>query len=314
MNAMRDTRAVDERGRITSDLVSQYLEEISRYNLLTADEEVVLAQAMEAGVEAGARLEAGDVKSKSERTALEGAVRSGQLARSRFIESNLRLVVSNARRYVGDGLSMLDLIQEGNLGLITAVERFDWRKGFKFSTYATWWIRQAMQRARATLSNTIRLPAALFDILPVVRGAAETLRSQQGRTPTPEEIAEQTGIDVADVEKALAVGTTVALEAPVGEDGAELGDFVWDDEASDPYQDVETEILHQAVRASLEQLPELSRRVIELRFGLGEAPPATMKAIAEAVGVPEHKIKDIIDEATDALAGVLAPVEDMRAA
>ncbi|HEU4895658.1 MAG TPA: sigma-70 family RNA polymerase sigma factor, partial [Acidimicrobiia bacterium] len=235
-------------------------------------------------------------------------------ARSRFIESNLRLVVSNARRYVGDGLSMLDLIQEGNLGLITAVERFDWRKGFKFSTYATWWIRQAMQRARATLSNTVRLPAALFDILPVVRGTAETLKSQLGRSATPEEISEQTGIDVADVEKALSVSTTVALEAPVGEDGAELGDFVWDDEASDPYQDVETEILNQAVRASLEQLPELSRRVIELRFGLGDAPPATMGSIAEAVGIAEHKIKEIIDEATDRLAGVLAPVEDMRAA
>jgi RNA polymerase primary sigma factor len=314
MNVMRKSRAVDERGRITSDLVSQYLEEISRYALLSADEEVLLAQAIEAGVKARTRLESGEVRSRSERAELERAVRDGERARSRFIESNLRLVVSNARRYVGDGLSMLDLIQEGNLGLITAVERFDWRKGFKFSTYATWWIRQAMQRARATLSNTVRLPAALFDILPVVRGTAETLRSQLGRSPSPEEISEQTGIDVADVEKALAVSTTVALEAPVGEDGAELGDFVWDDEASDPYQDVETQILHQAVRASLEQLPELSRRVIELRFGLGDAPPATMGSIAEAVGIAEHKIKEIIDEATDRLAGVLAPVEDMRAA
>jgi RNA polymerase sigma factor (sigma-70 family) len=311
---MRKSASVDDRGRITTDLVSQYLEEISRYTLLSADEEVLLAQAIEAGVKARARLESGEVRSKTERVDLESAVRAGDRARSRFIESNLRLVVSNARRYVGDGLSMLDLIQEGNLGLITAVERFDWRKGFKFSTYATWWIRQAMQRARATLSNTVRLPAALFDILPVVRGTAETLRSQLGRSPTPEEISEQTGIDVADVEKALAVGTTVALEAPVGEDGAELGDFVWDDEASDPYQDVESQILHQAVRASLELLPDLSRRVIELRFGLGDSPPATMGSIAEAVGIPEHKIKEIIDEATDRLAGVLAPVEDMRAA
>lgn len=311
---MRKSSAVDERGRITTDLVSQYLEEISRYSLLTADEEVLLAQAIEAGRSARTRLETDEVRSKAERAELERAVRAGERARGRFIESNLRLVVSNARRYVGDGLSMLDLIQEGNLGLITAVERFDWRKGFKFSTYATWWIRQAMQRARATLSNTVRLPAALFDILPVVRGTAETLRSQLGRSPTPEEISEQTGIDVVDVEKALAVGTTVALEAPVGEDGAELGDFVWDDEASDPYDDVESKILHQAVRASLELLPELSRRVIELRFGLGDAPPATMGSIAEAVGIPEHKIKEIIDEATDRLAGVLAPVEDMRAA
>jgi len=311
---MRKKRAIDESGLITTDLVSQYLEEISRYDLLTADEEVVLAQAIEAGVDARRRLDAEEAGSAPERSELGQTARSGELARRRFIEGNLRLVVANARRYVGDGVSMLDLIQEGNLGLITAVERFDWRKGFKFSTYATWWIRQAMQRARANLSNTVRLPAALFDILPTVRGTAELLKSQLGRSPTPEEISEQTGIDVDDVVKALAVGTTVALDAPVGEDGAELGDFIWDEEASDPYQDVETQILQQAVRASLEQLPELSRRVVELRFGLGETPPATMGSIAEIVGVPEHKIKEIIDEATVSLADVLAPIEDMRAA
>ncbi|HWB89695.1 MAG TPA: sigma-70 family RNA polymerase sigma factor [Acidimicrobiia bacterium] len=307
-------RMVDERGRVTTDLVTQYLDEISRHDLLTAEDEVRLAQAIEAGAQARELLESGDRLTAKERSVLQRQVREGERARQRFIEANLRLVVANARRYTGEGLSMLDLIQEGNLGLITAVERFDWRKGFKFSTYATWWIRQAMQRARANLSDSIRLPTALFDLLPVVRGAAETLKGELGRVATPEEIATETGIDVEDVEKALSVATTVALEAPVGEDGAELGDFVFDDEAPDPSADVEQRMLVEAVHASLSELSEIHRRIVELRFGLGETPPATMGSIAEIVGVPEHRVREMINEATDHLATTLAPVEEMRAA
>ncbi|HJQ77511.1 MAG TPA: sigma-70 family RNA polymerase sigma factor [Acidimicrobiia bacterium] len=311
---MRKNRTVDERGRITTDLVTQYLEEISRHGLLTAEDEVRLAQAMEAGVQARERLESGERVTVSERAGLQRKVREGERARQRFIEANLRLVVSNARRYTGEGLSMLDLIQEGNLGLITAVERFDWRKGFKFSTYATWWIRQAMQRARANLSDAIRLPTALFDILPVVRGAAETLKGELGRVATPSEISDETGIDIDDVEKALSVATTVALEAPVGEDGAELGDFVYDEEAPDPSVDVEQRVLVEAVHAGLAELSDLHRRIVELRFGLGETPPATMGSIAEIVGLPEHRVRELITEATDHLATTLAPIEEMRAA
>ena len=305
---------VDETGRITTDLVTQYLDEISRHDLLTAEDEVRLAQAMEAGEKARERLASGDRLAVRERSTLQRKVREGEGARQRFIEANLRLVVANARRYAGEGIYMLDLIQEGNLGLITAVERFDWRKGFKFSTYATWWIRQAMQRARANLSDPIRLPTALFDILPVVRGAAETLKGELGRVPTPGEIADDTGIDVEDVTKALSVATTVALEAPVGEDGAELGDFVFDEEAPDPAVDVEQRVLVEAVHAGLAELSDLHRRIVELRFGLGESPPATMGSIAEIVGVPEHRVRELITEATDHLAVTLAPVEEMRAA
>lgn len=305
---------VDETGRITTDLVTQYLDEISRHELLTAEDEVRLAQAMETGEQARERLASGERLAVGERSALQRKVREGARARQGFIEANLRLVVANARRYTGEGISMLDLIQEGNLGLITAVERFDWRKGFKFSTYATWWIRQAMQRARANLSDPIRLPTALFDILPVVRGAAETLKGELGRAATPEEISEETGIEVEDVAKALSVATTVALEAPVGEDGAELGDFVYDEEAPDPAVDVEQRVLVEAVHAGLAELSDLHRRIVELRFGLGESPPATMGSIAEIVGVPEHRVRELITEATDHLAVTLAPVEEMRAA
>ena len=299
---------------VGTDMVAQYLDEISRHELLTAEDEVRLAQAMEAGVEARRRLESEAGLSDPDRAALERVVRAAERARQEFIEANLRLVVSNARRYVGDGISMLDLIQEGNLGLITAVEKFDWRKGFKFSTYATWWIRQAMQRARAQLSNTIRIPAGLFDILPVVRGAAESIKSKLGRPATPGEIAEETGIDLADVERALSVSTTIALETPIGEDGAVLADFISDEDDDDISAEVEARVIAEALRASLDRLPALHRRVLDLRFGLGDTPPATLASISEHVGLPEHQIRDMVTETTEMLARELRHMEDLRAA
>jgi len=179
----KTTALVDERGRLTTDLLGQYLAAIGEHELLTADDEVNLAQRMEAGEEARNRLEAGDFSGRSERAQLQRQIRDGELAQARFVEANLRLVVANARRYAGAGIDMLDLIQEGNLGLIRAVEKFDWRKGFKFSTYATWWIRQAMQRARATLAETIRIPTRIFDLLPVVKSAAESIQAEKRAVP-----------------------------------------------------------------------------------------------------------------------------------
>ena len=164
-----------------ADGLSLYLDGISRYGLLTAEDEICLAQSMEAGRQARANLEAGKPGSAAEKANLERIAREGQKARNRFIESNLRLVVSNARRYAGGNVDMLDLIEEGNLGLITAVEKFDWRKGFKFSTYATWWIRQAMQRARSNLGDSVRIPTGLFEILAAVRTSADDLRVKLGR-------------------------------------------------------------------------------------------------------------------------------------
>ncbi len=296
-----------------ADALGQYLDCIARCDLLNAEDEVRLAQAMEAGIAARRRLDSGTVTGSSERALLDDAVREGLRARKEFIEANLRLVVANARRYAGGNVDMLDLIEEGNLGLITAVEKFDWRKGFKFSTYATWWIRQAMQRARGNLGDSIRIPAGVFEILAAVRTAAEELRTKLGRTATAAEIAEETGVTIGDVKKALSVSTTVALETPVGEGGASLGDFIADEGALDPEAEVEMRIVEDAVRESLDTLPELHRRVLELRFGFS-GPPATIANISEVTRIPEHQVPELISEALETLAQRLEAVEEMRAA
>ncbi len=299
---------------LTSDHLALYLDEISRHELLTADEEVQLAQAMEAGTEARQKLESGEKLDTAERARLKRLVRAGEQARQRFVEANLRLVVANARRYAGGSVSMLDLIQEGNLGLITAVERFDWRKGFKFSTYATWWIRQAMQRAQANLSDNIRVPTGVFEIIPTVRRSIDELRGKLGRTPTYEEIADETGLTVSDVERAASAVSTVALETPVGEDGAILADFIADDETQDTAAEVEARVLTEAVHRALAELPELHRQVLELRFGMTGEAPATVSFIATEVDMPEHQVRQLITEATKLLAEKLADVEELRAA
>jgi RNA polymerase primary sigma factor len=309
----RQGSLVDETGRLTSDSLSQYLAGIGGRALLTAEGEVRLAQAMEAGTEARATLDAG-VKDASERVRLQRAVIEGARARQEFIEANLRLVVSNARLYAGPNVEMLDLIQEGNLGLIRAVEKFDWRKGFKFSTYATWWIRQALQRARADQSDSIHIPSALFDILPVVRGAADELRTKLGRPATPAEISDLTGVAIAEIEKALSVATTVALETPIGEDGALLGDFITDSEAIDPHTEVEYRILEETLRSSLAHLPDLHRQVLELRFGFTDGAPAAFSTVANVTGVPEGEVRELVTEALALLSADLRSVEDMRAA
>ncbi|MGH8915745.1 MAG: sigma-70 family RNA polymerase sigma factor, partial [Acidimicrobiia bacterium] len=243
--------------------------------------------------------------------AAEDAVREDK---RELMESNLRLVVSIAKRYMNRGLSFLDLIQEGNIGLMKAVDRFQFRRGFKFSTYATWWIRQAMQRALANLGDPIRVPAGVFDIVPPVRAAAEDLSTKLGRPATAEEIAESTGIPPRDVEKALSVATTVALETPIGEDGMALGDFLADDEAPDPEVEVEHRIVEDALRACLVALPETQRLVLEMRYGLAGDPPAVFAHIAKVTGLEEQEVRSLITEALAELGRRLAPVEDMRAA
>lgn len=315
MTSTRTKRASRKSNDSSADLLGHYLAGIGNYELLDADDEVELAQTIESGNEARARLESGERIGSSEQARLRAQAAAGAAARQRFIEANLRLVVSNARRYAGNDVDMLDLIQEGNLGLITAVEKFDWRRGFKFSTYATWWIRQAMQRARAQLSDTIRLPARLHDFVPPVRAAAELLQSRLGRAASPEEIAEETGIEVADVEDALMVGSTVALESPVGEDGAMLGDFIADMAALQPDAEVEQALVVEAIQKALGKLEPVQRRAIEVRYGLGDnETPATMARVATALDVPEHQVKPLIDEALEELAELLRPVEEMRAA
>jgi RNA polymerase primary sigma factor len=288
------SKLTDERGRLTTDLVSQYLTAIGEYDLLTAEQEVELAQQIETGEEAGERLEQGGFKDKKEEIELRRKERLGREAKDAFLTANLRLVVANARRYANtSGIDFLDLIQEGNLGLIRAVEKFDWRKGFKFSTYATWWIRQAITRAIADKSRTVRIPVHLHDTLAAVRAAQASLKAELGRDPRPEEIAEEAGVTVDKVELALGVADTVSLEQPVGEDGAQLGDFIEDEDAADPVQMTEEMDVADSLRRSIERLPLREGRILALRYGFYDGVPRTLEEIGEEFNLTRERIRQL---------------------
>ncbi|MBT8494885.1 MAG: sigma-70 family RNA polymerase sigma factor [Acidimicrobiia bacterium] len=287
-------KLMDERGRLTTDLVSQYLTAIGEYDLLTAEMEVEFAQKIEAGQDAAERLENKDYKTRKEELDLRRHARQGRNAKDAFLTANLRLVVANARRYANtSGIDFLDLIQEGNLGLIRAVEKFDWRKGFKFSTYATWWIRQAITRAIADKSRTVRIPVHLHDTLAAVRAAQASLKAELGRDPKPEEIAEEAGVTVDKVELALGVADTVSLEQPVGEDGAQLGDFIEDDEAIDPVRVTEEMDIANSLRKSIERLPEREGRILGLRYGFLDGVPRTLEEIGEEFNLTRERIRQL---------------------
>jgi RNA polymerase primary sigma factor len=281
--------------------MGQYLAEIGAHDLLTAEDEVELAQAMEAGAEAQRALDEG-IKDRSQRARAGAIARKGRRAKDRFITANLRLVVSNARRYAGaSGMDFVDLVQEGNLGLIRAVEKFDWRKGFKFSTYATWWIRQAITRAIAQQSRVVRIPVHLHDILGTVRSTAAALEAEMARQPTPEEIAFETGIELAQVKQALEVASPVHLEDPVGEDGAQMGDFILDAEAIDPAEAAADSEAADKLRASLASLPEREARIVSARFGFDDGRTQPLSEIAAAEGVTPERVRQIINEALERL-------------
>jgi len=287
-------KLTDDRGRLTTDLVSQYLTAIGEYELLTAELEVEFAQKIEAGEEAATRLEEGDYKGKTEEIELKRLVRLGKQAKDDFLTANLRLVVANARRYANtSGIDFLDLIQEGNLGLIRAVEKFDWRKGFKFSTYATWWIRQAITRAIADKSRTVRIPVHLHDTLAAVRAAQASLKAELGRDPKPDEIAEEAGVTVDKVELALGVADTVSLEQPVGEDGAQLGDFIEDEDAVDPVKVTEEGDIAGSLRRSIGRLPEREGRILALRYGFLDGVPRTLEEIGEEFNLTRERIRQL---------------------
>jgi RNA polymerase primary sigma factor len=288
------SKLTDDRGRLTTDLVSQYLTAIGEYELLTAEKEVDYAQKIEAGQTAQDRLDAGDHQGRAEQIALRRQARRGQEAKDAFLTANLRLVVANARRYANtSGIDFLDLIQEGNLGLIRAVEKFDWRKGFKFSTYATWWIRQAITRAIADKSRTVRIPVHLHDTLAAVRAAQASLKAELGRDPKPEEIAEEAGVDVTKVELALSVADTVSLEQPIGEDGAQLGDFIEDEEAVDPVRVTEEMDIANSLRKSIERLPEREGRILALRYGFYDGVPRTLEEIGDEFNLTRERIRQL---------------------
>src|SRR5690606_6966577 len=266
-----------------SDPVRMYLNEIGRYRLLTAQQEVELSMALEAGQRAQERLEKEEL-SEEDAAVLRHSVEEGELARRRLVEANLRLVVSIARRYVGRGLAMLDLIQEGNMGLMRAVERFDYRKGFKFSTYATWWIRQAISRAIADQGRTIRMPIHVLDVVNKLSRARRELAQELGRDPTVDELAEDLDLAPERVEELLRFAQdTVSLEMPVGEDSTgTLGDLVEDPDGERPVDAATFASLQDQLALALEGLSEREREVLIMRFGLADGKMRTLEEVGAA--------------------------------
>jgi RNA polymerase primary sigma factor len=282
----------------TLDSVQHYLQEIGRVPLLNAAEEIELAERIERGKAAARRLETEEL-SPQLRLALAADVQSGNEARRHLIQANLRLVVSIAKKYVGRGLSLLDLIQEGNIGLMRAVEKFDYHKGNRFSTYATWWIRQAVTRAIAEQGRTIRLPVHMSESVGQVKRASERLSQSLERQPTAEEIATALGQPVDRVERVLeAARRPVSLETPVGEDGEHtLGDFLQDDELTTPSEFASRQLLRRDLAEALDHLSERERRIIDLRYGLADGQRRTLEEVGKALGMTRERARQIEAEA-----------------
>lgn len=280
---------------LTNDPVRMYLKEIGKVPLLTAEEEVALAKAIEEGEKAARRIETEPNLSKEEQRKLAQLERKGMEAKRKLVEANLRLVVSIAKRYVGRGMLFLDLIQEGNLGLIRAVEKFDYRKGYKFSTYATWWIRQAITRAIADQARTIRIPVHMVETINKLIRIQRQLLQELGREPTPEEIAVEMGLTPEKVREILKISQEpVSLETPIGEEeDSQLGDFIEDQEAVVPVDAASFSLLQQQLRSILETLSDRERKVIELRFGLKDGHPRTLEEVGKVFGVTRERIRQI---------------------
>jgi len=253
---------------ISDDSVRMYLREIGKIALLTSEEEVKLAK----------RIEKGDI-----------------LAKKKLAEANLRLVVSISKKYIGRGLSLLDLIQEGNTGLMRAVDKFDHRKGFKFSTYATWWIRQAITRAIADQARTIRIPVHMIETINKLIRVQRQLVQDLGREPTPEEIAQELGLDVDKVEHIIKISQeTVSLEAPVGEEeDSKLGDFIEDDKSLSPEESTSQQLLKDKIKQFLGDLSPREQKILKMRFGLEDGRTHTLEEVGKEFGVTRERIRQI---------------------
>ncbi|MGH2355736.1 MAG: sigma-70 family RNA polymerase sigma factor [Chloroflexota bacterium] len=284
------------------DSVRMYLREIGRVSLLNAKQEVDLAQSIERG-RLALELLADPELPRERRIELRVLAAAGEGARCHMIEANLRLVVSVAKKYAGRGLSLLDLIEEGNLGLMKAVEKFDYERGFKFSTYATWWIRQAISRSIADQSRTIRLPVHIVEKVTKLKAAIPRLEQALGRAPTAEELADAVDLPVERVREILiACRGTVSLEAPMGDDGdAVLGDFVPDTQAEEPADFAAKQLLKDEVVGLLAELTARERRILELRYGLGSHEPLTLQEIGQEVGLTRERVRQIEGEALEKL-------------
>ncbi len=279
----------------SSDLFRQYLREIGRIPLLTAAEEVELARRVEAGLFAEEKLGGATDLDTQLALDLDKLVVMGRMAKRRLIEANLRLVVSVAKRYVGRGLTMLDLVQEGNLGLIRAVEKFDYARGYKFSTYATWWIRQAMSRALADQARTIRVPVHVVELINRVIRVQRRMLQERGYEPTPEEVAAHLDLLPERVTEVLRLAQEpVSLHAPVGEeDDVALGDLIEDGDAASPVESAAFLLLREHLEAVLSTLGERERKVVQLRYGLADGRPRTLEEIGRIFGVTRERIRQI---------------------
>ncbi|MEW1753021.1 RNA polymerase sigma factor [Streptomyces angustmyceticus] len=284
-----------EAGSPSSDLFRQYLREIGRIPLLTAAEEVELARRVEAGLFAEEKLVNTPDLSSQLAFDLDQLVVLGRMAKRRLIEANLRLVVSVAKRYVGRGLTMLDLVQEGNLGLIRAVEKFDYARGYKFSTYATWWIRQAMSRALADQARTIRVPVHVVELINRVVRVQRRMLQERGYEPTPEEVAAHLDLTGERVSEVLRLAQEpVSLHAPVGEEeDVALGDLIEDGDAASPVESAAFLLLREHLDAVLSTLGERERKVVQLRYGLADGRPRTLEEIGRIFGVTRERIRQI---------------------
>ncbi|MER5787111.1 RNA polymerase sigma factor [Streptomyces sp. NPDC001980] len=282
-------------GSPSSDLFRQYLREIGRIPLLTAAEEVELARRVEAGLFAEEKLGSTPDLDSELALDLDRLVVMGRMAKRRLIEANLRLVVSVAKRYVGRGLTMLDLVQEGNLGLIRAVEKFDYARGYKFSTYATWWIRQAMSRALADQARTIRVPVHVVELINRVVRVQRRMLQERGYEPTPDEVAAHLDLAPERVGEVLRLAQEpVSLHAPVGEeDDVALGDLIEDGDAASPVESAAFLLLREHLEAVLSTLGERERKVVQLRYGLADGRPRTLEEIGRIFGVTRERIRQI---------------------
>jgi RNA polymerase primary sigma factor len=290
-----DTTALPELVETTiDDPVRMYLQEIGQVALLTAQQEVDLAKAMEAGHAARLVLR-NELLSCAERRGYQELVDAGVEARRHLIQANLRLVVSIAKKYTSYGLTMMDLIQEGNIGLMRAVEKFDYTKGHKFSTYATWWIRQAITRAIADQSRTIRLPVHMGEAISQVKRTSHKLQQSMQRDPTPEEIADAMGITAGKVRRTLEASMhPLSLEMPVGQDGeGRMGDFIEDERLATPAEAAAQTMLREQIEEVLDKLPERERKIIQLRYGLKDGKYRTLEEVGVEFGITRERIRQI---------------------
>ncbi len=300
----------DPSGVDSDDTISLYLREIGRIALLSAEEEIELARRLERGRTARRRLNQ-DRREESEIPRLEREVREGEVSRKKLVQANSRLVVSIAKKYVGHGVPFLDLIQEGNLGLIRAVEKFDHRRGFKFSTYATWWVRQAITRARADQARTIRVPVHMSEQINKLALAQRRLEQEAGRQATVEELAAILDLPPRKVERIMEIAQRpLSLEMPVGEEAdSQLGDFIEDEDAPPPTELATRELLREEIEEILVSLTPREARVLQLRFGLLDGHSHTLEEVGEKFGVTRERIRQI---ETKAIRRLRQPVRSRR--